>query len=230
MITDPVNRFIEALHCFPALPRVFNPWFSVDPEHDASSLAPTHRIDNLSRYLTERLGRAKVILIAEAPGYQGCHFSGIPMTSERILLGQLTHKGIYPGDVLSGEVTRCSRTDGPVGRRGAKEPTATVVWQAIKTAGLDPRECVLWNAFAFHPFDTDMLTNRKPSSDELRDGLPMLHQLLELFPDAQRVAIGKVSKGILDKLDIPTSAELRHPANGGITAFRTGFAEYVGRL
>lgn len=96
------EKFVEALQNFPELPGVFNPWRDVDPLHDQSAKSPEIRADHLVRYLTERIDLADNVLIAEAPGYQGCHFSGIAMTSERILLGYQEHNNIRPNDVFHG--------------------------------------------------------------------------------------------------------------------------------
>ena len=79
-----IENFIETLQKY-KIKNVFNPWVDYDEKHDKNEHAPELRQKNLKKYLLAR-ENAKYILIAEAPGYQGCHFSGIPMTSERLIL------------------------------------------------------------------------------------------------------------------------------------------------
>ena len=50
---------------------VFNPWRDHDPDHDATSLAPHRRRENLQAYLHSRLDRVRWVLIAEAVGFRG---------------------------------------------------------------------------------------------------------------------------------------------------------------
>ncbi len=83
------------------MPNVFNPWFDYDQKNDIDQMSPEKRLSHLMQYLSERKD-AEFILLAEALGYQGGHFSGIPMTSERILLGKLKHKFINPEHVFTG--------------------------------------------------------------------------------------------------------------------------------
>jgi len=219
-----VSDFIQALQATPARDGVFNPWAQHDTDHDASPLSPAWRAEHLHAYFAERVGRAKWLLIAEAPGYQGCHFSGIAMTSERILLGGLAGKGIVATDVISTTPRRTSHTD-KLPANGANEPTATVVWTQLKSLGLDPREVVLWNAFAFHPHKPgDWLTNRKPTRSEVASGRALLEQFIAMYDQASVVAVGRVSQGLLGELGIQ-APDVRHPSMGGASKFREEFAE-----
>ena len=87
MSMESIERFVRLLKQSPP-GAVFNPWWQVDKQNDRGRNAPVIRRNHLRAYLRKRLGKAKVIVIGEALGYRGGHFSGIPMTSERILLGR----------------------------------------------------------------------------------------------------------------------------------------------
>jgi hypothetical protein len=224
-----VDAFVESLQALPRLSAVFNPWRDIDPEHDIGAQSPQTRAEHLVQYLSERAGRAKVVLCAEALGYQGGHFSGIAMTSERILLGHLGKKGVAADDVIAGGGRRTSRVTAKTPALGANEPTATIVWGALKKAGIDTRDIVLWNAFAPHPMKADglWLTNRKPTPQELALGRPLLERFLDLFPGASTVAVGRVSQDILLEMGVSVAGQVRHPANGGATEFRQGVARLL---
>ena len=112
--------------------------------------APTRRLENLARYFRERR-EADLLLLGEALGYQGGHFSGIAMTSERMLLGKSTIRGFRPEMVFHGLVPH--RTSRPEARKnGFTEPTATIVWGMLLEAEVDPRAFLIWNAVPWHPF------------------------------------------------------------------------------
>lgn len=210
-------------------PGVFNPWGETDPQNDRCPQGPQIRRAQLQHYLSERIGRAKLLLVAEAIGYQGGHFSGIPMTSERLLLGGLTGKGIFPEHAFTGiEPQRTSRED--VRRDGFTEPTATIVWGLFADSGYDPRSFVLWNAFPWHPYKASegLLTNRTPTDEELATGHRMLHRMIALGNYSQVVAVGKKSAAQMADLGIP-AVEVRHPANGGAGKFRRQMTELIER-
>src|SRR2546421_8485798 len=87
MSAESVEKFMLLLKKSPA-GAVFNPWWEVDEQNDIGRNAPAIRRKQLRAYLHKRLAKGKLAVIGEAVGYRGGHFSGIPMTSERILLGK----------------------------------------------------------------------------------------------------------------------------------------------
>ncbi len=88
-----IDEFLKLLKESPKV-EVFNPWWEVDFEHDQHNDSYKVRQQNLRTYFSERLGQVQYIMLAEALGYQGGHFTGIPMTSERLLLGELADKAL----------------------------------------------------------------------------------------------------------------------------------------
>jgi uracil-DNA glycosylase len=76
----------------------------------------------LAAHLEEAAG-ARVLLVAEAPGYRGTRVSGVPLTSERQLTGS-----------------------------GPAEATATIVHGALAELGLTG-DVLLWNVVPTHPGD-----------------------------------------------------------------------------
>lgn len=219
-----MNAFLKLLKDSPAGP-VFNPWHHRDPLHDASTRAPAIRREQLASYIDERR-KATIILLAEALGYQGGHFTGIAMTSERLLLGHLRHKGLGPEMVFEAAPRRTSRED--VRPDGFTEPTATIVWGAMRELGVDPRDVILWNAFPWHPYKpaAGLLSNRTPTDDEVMLGRPVLAALTAWASGARVLAVGQKSAALLANMGI-TAPALRHPANGGAGQFREQFARVV---
>ncbi|MCQ2359587.1 MAG: uracil-DNA glycosylase [Phascolarctobacterium sp.] len=217
-----INEFIEKLQNYHG-ENVFNPWNEFDVSCDIGERAPIIRSENLRRYLELR-PNPKYLFIAEALGYQGGHFSGIAITSERILLGE--HPDVDPKTVLGDwQYERTSDVNSPMLNRtqklkGFNEPTDTVVWNAIASHGLKTFECVLWNIFPFHPHqEGKLLTNRTPNTAELDIGVEYAKDLLEMYPGMKIIAIGANAAKTLKRYGFACE-EVRHPSMGGANKFR----------
>jgi uracil-DNA glycosylase len=182
---------------------VFNPWTDGDPTTDLAADAARRRIERLRAHLATD---AAFVLVGEAAGYQGCKVSGIPFTSERLIL-----EGVIP------------RIDAPSGRLSSRarpwsEPSATTVWKTLHALEIASRT-VLWNAYPWHPHKSgNRHSNRTPLRTERLAGVPVLHALLRLFPTAKVFAVGRNAESSLAELGIAATS-LRHPSMGGATAF-----------
>src|SRR4029077_15451563 len=141
---NDLHNFLRLLKRSPS-GAVFNPWWEADAQNDIAPSAPTIRRKQLHAYLEKRLGKAQLAVIGEALGYRGGHFSGIPMTSERLLLGRSKQFQLKPADFFGINPRRTSKPEKWPG--GFSEPTATIVWGALLRLGLKPAQFVLWNAF-----------------------------------------------------------------------------------
>jgi uracil-DNA glycosylase len=226
MSTESIEKFVRSLKQSPS-GAVFNPWWQVDKQHDVDRNAPAIRRKQLRAYLHKRLDKVKLVVIGEALGYRGGHFSGIPMTSERILLGKKRDSGVEPEHVFSSIKPRRTSTFRKC-RDGFSEPTATIVWSTLLRLGVKPEQLVLWNAFPWHSFDPrrGMLSNRMPTKKERSAGLSVLEDFLDLFPYDEIVALGNVAASELKELNVE-SHRVRHPASGGAKLFRQQICKIV---
>ncbi len=226
-----IETFIQHLSEYQGT-NVFNPWRDYDAQCDIGPQAPAVRRRQLHDYLQYRLAKASYVFVAEAAGYQGCRFTGIAITCERMLLN--AHKQINSRMVLGYDGTRTSRPDcmymtsNPQRLQGMNEPTDTYVWGAIVDNGLSPEDVLLWNIFPFHPHKASSpFSNRTPTDAEIFDGLAYTKELLSLCrPDITIGAIGCKSAQMLAKAHL-TAITMRHPANGGASLFRQQFAQWV---
>lgn len=225
-----LDDFLEKLTAFHS-DTAFNPWADYDPACDVGPDAPAIRRSQLKAYLQPRLTKARYLFVAEAAGYQGCRFTGIAITCERMLLG--FHPSVPASAILTAPGQRTSRPDSPYmtskpqREKGMNEPTDTYVWGAIMDNHIDPSSVVLWNIFPFHPHKASPFSNRTPTDDELAIGLSFTRDLLALCPQVQTIgAIGKKSGGTLGSAGL-TTVVMRHPANGGAGQFRQQFAQWA---
>ncbi len=227
MSDQSIEKFLRRLKNSPS-GAVFNPWWQVDKENDFAPSASRIRREHLRAYLRERLGKVRFAVIGEALGYRGGHFTGIPMTSERLLLGRKT--GIAPEHSLLGITPQRTSKPGKC-PDGFSEPTATIVWSTLLRFKLSSEEFVLWNAFPWHSFDPrrGMLSNRTPTNSEQSAGIPMLKAFLDLFPCDKVVALGRVAAVQLKDLGV-SAYYVRHPASGGAKLFREQIGKIVARL
>lgn len=229
MSGDSIENFLGLLKKSPR-GAVFNPWWQVDRQNDSGSRAPGIRRKQLRAYLRNRMRKAPLAIIGEALGYRGGHFTGIPMTSERILLGRMNIAEVDSKHFLPGVTPR--RTSKPEKYPGGlSEPTATIVWTTLLRLGLSPEQFVLWNAFPWHSFDArrGMLSNRTPTNKERSAGIPVLKAFLDLFSCDETVALGRIAAAQLTDLDV-SAHYVRHPASGGAKLFRQQIVKIVAKF
>lgn len=190
---------------------MFNPWRHADPL-DIPRRAAADRVARLRAHFD---CAPALVLVGEAPGYQGCHFSGIPFTNEKL--------------ILEGAIPRV-RADARLTTRPRPwcEPSATIVWRTLRTLGLAERT-ILWNTFAWHPHRPgERLSNRTPTRTEIDAGLTVLRAVLDHFAGVRVVPVGQVAGRTLGALGIAAEPAVRHPSMGGATEFARGLAQIAG--
>lgn len=193
---------------------LFNPWREECPRATAEN-SPAQKLARLAAHLD---CEPTFILCGEAPGYQGCRYSGIAFTSERLLL-----KGAIPR--IPAVTHRLS-----IRPRPFSEQSATIVWKTLYRLGI-AEQTILWNALQMHPYkEGNIWSNRTPKSAEIKLGQPALNMLVERFPHAKIIAVGKKAAGLLDDMGIQTAGTIRHPANGGAPEFAMGLENILKEL
>ncbi len=205
MSRPEIEELVRRLAALPGSDRLFNPYAPLGEP------AAAIRRANLARYLTdmERF-EPRVLLVAEAPGYRGCALTGIPVTSERIMLAGVEKWGLFG----AGYHPTSGRP------RGVAEMTATILWTALVEHLAQPP--VIWNAVPLHPHQPGQRqTNRTPTLTELRMGQPFLEAVQALYPVERVLAVGRKAERVLSELGIVHVA-LRHPSQGGKAEFVKG--------
>lgn len=179
----------------------FNQYRESGPDDVAG--APALRLANLRAYLEQR-SSADTVCLGEAGGYQGMRWSGIAFTSERDLAGW-------------GAPFRATCAARP---RGWSEPSGTIVHRTLRELDAE-RRVILWNTVPTHPHRPgEPLSNRRPRAEEIAAGAVFVARMLAIVRPRRVVAVGRVAESILGD-GVPY---VRHPANGGATAFAEGLA------
>lgn len=214
MSADPntlVDRLAARVAGLPGSDRLFNPY-------DAASPGGEDRQRNLTLYLHDMLRRKpRAVMVFEAPGYRGCRVSGIPVTSERIMLRGIEKWGLFGAGYTP--------TSGQP--EGISEMTATILWEALITYADEPP--LIWNTVPLHPHQPgDPLSNRTPTASEQRDGAQMMEAMLDVFGPMQMLAVGRVAQRALAALGCD-AVPLRHPSQGGKPEFIRGLSSVFGK-
>lgn len=211
-MTDPaISQLVAELATLPGSDRLTNPYAPGDrPGADV-------RQGNLARYLSDMQAFSpRLLLMAEAPGYNGCLLTGIPVTSERIMIPGIAKWALF------GEGYR--PTSGHPD--GVAEMTATILWNALSEHLETPP--VIWNSVPLHPHRPgEVLSNRTPTVGEIHMGQPFIEAVLALFPITTVLGVGRKAQRSLRELGIE-HVELRHPSQGGKADFIAGLVKAAG--
>ncbi|MDQ7030168.1 MAG: uracil-DNA glycosylase [Ardenticatenia bacterium] len=208
---DRLGDFVRMLSEAEMPPHMYNQ-YAPDTPHNAIRRA------NLRRYLEEMsASRPAVMLVGEAAGYRGCRLSGIPFTSEVIMLA-----GVPAHDLLGEAKGYRKTTEWP---RPVGEQTATIVWRVLASL---PQPPLLWNVVPWHPHRPgEPWSNRRPRAEEITLGVPYLVRLAELFNIEQVIAVGRTAAQALERLGWRGDT-VRHPAHGGKRDFTRGLRTSLG--
>lgn len=197
--------FVNSLGKVEEIPNVFNQYSNIKTENAI-------RRNNLLLYLKQMSSiKPEVMLVGEAPGFHGCRFTGVPFTSEYILIN-----GFNETDLFGRNQGYLKTNELPTVK---KEQSATIVWETLLNNSFIP---LMWNAFPFHPFkEGNPMKNRTPKSRELEIGQEFLEELIEIFGISKIVAVGNNAEITLKKMNV-SCIKVRHPANGGKCDFVSG--------
>lgn len=189
-------------------------------QYDYTSTQNEIRRNNLLIYLREiyKLNPG-IILIGEAPAYRGSRITGVPFTSEYLLMNDMNWRNLFGKKVRFRLPCKEDKL--------TKTPTSTIIWETIIKYGM---LALFWNAFPFHPHRAGNLkTNRAPSKKELSIGINPLLKLIEIYEIKHAIAIGRKAEKSLSNLGFPTYY-VRHPAQGGKNEFIEGIEKIARRI
>jgi uracil-DNA glycosylase len=205
-----LKDFIEELAATEVTPNVYNQ-YSYDVGENAA------RRHNLLTYLKQMYKlKPKLIMVGEAPGYRGCRLTGVPFTSEHLLMNNMPGLKLFgreAGYMLAAPKDKL-----------LKEATATIIWETLLKYDITT---LAWNAYPFHPHKKDDgQSNRTPLKQELLIGERFLSEIIKMFNIEKVIAVGGKAEQTLDKLNI-SCHRVRHPAQGGKNDFVEGMKRVI---
>ena len=204
-----MRHIIDKLTSYSA-PHVFNPWSDIDPMDTMGIHSAKARISRLEAHFD---CKPSYLLIGEAPGYQGCHFSGVPFTNEKLILDGAVPRVTWRNRLTTRNLPWC-------------EPSATIMWRALHKLGI-AGDVVLWNCFAFHPHQPgEPYTNRAPSKAEIVSCEQILNDVCSHFSGATKIAVGRLAKHAIEQIGLKCE-HVRHPSMGGAKEFAAGLERIV---
>lgn len=200
---ESLDPWFDSLSKIPDMPNVHN-LYSAETQDGQIRLA------NLKCYFAQVLaGSPKVLLVGEAPGYQGTYRTGVSFCSEAIMLGPKNKFDLFGGE--ENGYTRVYHEE-----RLWKEPSATIVQRTMEELDTLP---LIWATFPLHPHKPGIeLSNRAPNLAEIRLGGAILKELIAIVQPEQIIAVGNIAEKCLQDLAI-NAIKVRHPSHGGATQF-----------
>lgn len=195
------------------LARTEPPLNAINPYQAGGNPYNAARRANLLRYLEQMYAlQPRLMLVLEAPSYQGMRLTGVPAA------GQLFLEGV-PGLNLFGLANGYQEVSDPGYQSPRNNQTTSVLWGTL--AALE-QAALVWNAYPFHPYVAgNILTNRTPRPAEILLGVPFLRELMTLFNCPQVIAVGNIADRSLTLMNID-HIKIRHPAQGGKNKFVSG--------
>jgi uracil-DNA glycosylase len=158
----------------------------------------------------------ELILVGNAAGYQETRFTGIPFTSEKVILD-----GLVPRVTLPSGTKRLSKLHEPL-----HEQMAEIVWKALHEHGI-AHKTVLCNAVPWHPEgEKGSKSNRSPTAREIQLGRIYLHSLLDMYPNVPIAAVGAVAQTSLSDLGAHFNI-LKDPSVFGYQAFNESIEQLL---
>jgi hypothetical protein len=202
-----LTDLVDNLAALPGSDTLFNPYA---PQDDPGA---TIRRKNLAHYLADmQLRQPRMLLLFEAPGYRGCALSGIPVTSERIMLRGIGKWGLFGAGYQA--------TSGQP--QGVAEMTATILWDALVEYVDQPP--LIWNTVPLHPHRPGQpQSNRPPKKAEEQLGWSFVEMVRGAFDIEVIGAVGRVAQRAIDEMG-GHAVPLRHPSQGGKAEFVSGLS------
>lgn len=217
---EKIDRLLDILQALPSGDGLMNPYASdsgpaaADAGSEIGAESDALRSRNLRAFLARAVEcGSDTLLCGEAPGYQGCRFTGLAFTAEADIAGR-SHPVLADLEILP---------DAALGRRRVmREPSGQAVWQAMRRAMV---VAVPWNAVPLHPHEPgSALTNRTPTRSEVALGQAALLAMVDVITPTRIVAVGRTAERALGDLGIEAAA-VRHPAYGGKPEFLQGLED-----
>lgn len=167
---------------------LFNQYNQYDVCFDKDKAIQIRR-ENLLTYLELMKNPITTMFIGIAPGYNGCRFSGIPFTSEKVLLGKKY------SSIFSLKNFRKSSKG-----KTFTENSSTKIWNTLlKLPREDISKFLFWNVVPFHPEGDTPLSNRDPSRWELGLFKEMTRDIIKIVNPNEIYCFGRIPHEILCK-------------------------------
>lgn len=214
---DDLITYIEK-NVFPIVTQgtLFNQYNQTNLLYDSEN-AQFIRRNNLKAYVSQLIYPIDVMFIGIAPGAKGCRFSGVPFTSEKVLL---TKKSNFFKTSLYSKSSRS---------KPYTENSSTKVWKSF--SNFIPSEMLnhifMWNVVPFHTEGATPLLNRDPSLAELQKYSKIALDIIRIVQPKKIYCFGRSPYEILSEMLGKDVTYIPHPSRASYETLKIAYSHFI---